>query len=220
MIKAPAVFLSFDDQHIREWHTCLPLFAKHKAHVTFYVSPMYPKPMEDGEWELLREIKEAGHTIGFHGLRHLRAGNMVHDDGCKAYADAEILPGLKLMKKNGIGDIHHFSYPYGNRTEDSDRCLLQMFDTLRMGGFNPYLPKELREARLIRSMSFGARAERKFRNFRNGIRQNKVVCTYMHKPVGKITPSMSFPMEYWLESIMDFGTRAGAKFYGMEELDR
>lgn len=220
MIKVPAIFLSFDDQYIKEWHACLPLFVKHKARVTFYISPMYPKPIEDDEWELLREMKAAGHTIGFHGLNHLRSGAMVDDVGCEKYMKTDILPGLELMKKNGLDGLRHFSYPYGNRTDKSDQCLWQMFDTLRMGGYNPYTPRELRKTRLIRSMSFGARAERKFRNFRDGIRKNKIVLTYMHKPVGKITPSMSFPMEYWLERILDYGRERNAIFYPMEALDK
>jgi len=217
-IKTPAVFLSFDDCHLKEWHETLPLFARYDARVTFYVS--YIRDIDDTGWQLLGELREAGHTIAFHGLNHMRAGLTVAQENCEAYLARDIHTGLRIMKDNGFNNIRHFSYPYGNRTEESDRCLWKIFDTLRMGGVHYYMPRTILETRLIHSFSFGARSEHKFGHFKTGINKRAVVCTYMHRPKGKITPQMSHPMEYWLETILDYGRKHGTTFYPMEALDR
>ena len=130
-IKTPAVFLSFDDCHIAEWHETLPLFERYDARVTFYVS--YVRDIDDTGWRLLGELREAEHTVAFHGLNHMRAGEIVEKESCEAYLARDIHTGLKIMEEHGFDNIRHFSYPYGNRTEESDRCLWKIFDTLRMG---------------------------------------------------------------------------------------
>lgn len=217
-IKIPAVFLSFDDCHLAEWHEVLPLFEKYNVRVTFYIS--YVEDIDESGWRMIGGMRKAGHTIGYHGLRHGRAGNMVKDIGCESYLKKEIGSGLKVFKRRGFDNIRHFSYPYGNRTEDSDKCLLTVFDTLRMGGVYFYVPASLDKETLIHSMSFGARAAKKFGQFQRAMQQNKIICTYMHRPKGKIVPAMSHPMEYWLEEILKFGRKKGATFYPMEVLNR
>jgi len=220
MIKAPAAFLSFDDQYIKEWHETLPMLERYGAKATFYVSLNYPQPMDDGKWRLLIDIRNAGHAIGYHGVNHVRTGAVIEEIGWKAYKKKELTAGLKIFNDHGFNNLRHFSYPYGQRSDDANKLLQGEFDTLRVGGGWKYAPQEIQKARMIHAMSFGARVERKFGHFKNAMDKKKVFCFYIHNPKGRIVPKMSHPMEYWLERALDYGRRRDAKFYSMEALDR
>lgn len=128
IIKSPAIFLSFDDHHINNWHRNLEFFEKNNMKVTFYIC--YPHKMKDEEWNKIKKIQSKGHTIGFHGLNHKWATRFLNKNGCQQYLDYEIDKGLNFFKDQGI-EIDHFSYPFGNRTTETDNCLFNRFNTLR-----------------------------------------------------------------------------------------
>ena len=139
------IILGFDDCHIDAWHDCREFFALNGVKATFYVSDL--DTIEPAGWEKLRELREDGHCIGFHGLRHCRAGaaGVPHDpnnhrlDNEPVFAslddfmEREILAGIQIMCANGF-DPQHYSYPYGNRTDATDARLLAIFKTVRRGG--------------------------------------------------------------------------------------
>lgn len=127
-IKSPAIFISFDDCHINNWHSCLGFFRKNKMKVTFYIC--FPDRIEDEEWNKIREIQSEGHTIGFHGLNHMWTTRFIEKSGCQRYLENEIDKGLDFFKKKNI-EINDFSYPFGNRNTETDNCLSKRFTTLR-----------------------------------------------------------------------------------------
>jgi peptidoglycan/xylan/chitin deacetylase (PgdA/CDA1 family) len=141
----PAVFLSFDDLWVDEWYAT---FAESRIKVTFYPATI-GNLAEDG-WKKLKALEDAGHTIGFHGLNHLRAGVEVTARGPERFLADEIMPGLRLFEEHGMRWPLHYSYPYGNRTAQSDDVLLDIFRTLRgVGGDRTYSPVHLKRMRIF-----------------------------------------------------------------------
>jgi peptidoglycan/xylan/chitin deacetylase (PgdA/CDA1 family) len=69
--KRVAVSFSFDDARASQVNVGLPLLAKHKARVTFYVNP---RALEK-ELPLWRQAVKDGHEIGNHSTSHPCSGN-------------------------------------------------------------------------------------------------------------------------------------------------
>jgi len=196
----PGIILSFDDTSILQWHSLLPLFKKFNLYATFYISEM--ESLDAEQWNCLFELQETGHVIGHHGFRHRRAGevDVFRDPKNKRkmerlrdepvfktwdeFFETDIDPGIELFKKHGLR-CYHYSYPFGNRTEKSDKMLLTRFKTLRRGGRGLYTPNKV--PRIYSAYNFGKHPNRttcgheKLLNMAGD--QKKVVCFYMHEPV-------------------------------------
>jgi len=185
MIKLPALFPSFDDCHIQDWYNFLPFFQRHGIRVTFYISNIKYLTVDD--WAKIRKIQDSNHCIGLHGYTHTRAGLEVGKLGCEEYLEKEIIPALALLSKHGITNINHFSYPWGNRTSESDACLLKHFKTLRIGGIRNYTLNEAQKTRIINSTYIGMKNENGFKQRQkfilHTIANKKVAFCYMHKSI-------------------------------------
>lgn len=139
------IILNFDDNYIQPWAEASPWMRKQGIKATFYVC--YPDKYSLAEFRALRILEEAGHEIGYHGLTHSRAAlagypvdrNNPRLDGERqwktltAYIKGEIQEGMEILAKEGIKP-RHFAYPFGSRSLFTDKALLQIFDSLRMGG--------------------------------------------------------------------------------------
>ena len=119
------ILLTFDDCRPKEWAGIIPLMARLKIRATFYVSNQ--ESVDADGWAQLAELREAGHSIQFHGLRHINASKVTNLD---EYIQTEIVPGMELMFRRGFNP-QHFAYPYGQWTEESHRRLFQFFMSLR-----------------------------------------------------------------------------------------
>lgn len=210
-IESPAVFLSFDDCYVKEWHSFIPLFEKFGVRTTFYLS--YFADMNDSDWKLIRELKSFGHSIAYHGFNHIRAGEMVHGVGCIPYLKREIYPGLKVLLDNGLDGVRHFAYPRGNRSPKSDQCLLTLFKTLRIGGRQIHTPESIKKTRILRAFNFGKFPERRYCGhealLKLVVKNKKIICFYMHEPV-----------EHRLHYMFNLGESNGVNFYPMEVLNQ
>lgn len=210
-LKVPAVFLSFDDLHLEEWHSMLPMLEAYGARVTFYLSDL--DKIDPCGWQQLHDMRVAGHTIAFHGLHHLRARPTVRDEGCEAYLNRDIFEGLSILANHGFDNVRHFSYPYGNRNDESDVCLFAHFDTLRTGGRMLHTPESIRSTRLLNALNYGKFREREFCGHEPLLhataRNKKIVCFYMHKPI-----------EHRLKYMFEYGMKHGVGFYPMGVLNR
>ncbi len=129
-IEHPAgVAISFDDHFIEEWHQLLPLFEKHKARATFFLT--CPDTFSSRETTWLRQLEAQGHEIGFHGTIHAGARQLVKSSGVSGYLNAEITPGLRFLKRAGFSPTT-YAHPGGNRSRQTDSVLLaQKFILLR-----------------------------------------------------------------------------------------
>jgi hypothetical protein len=129
----PGIAMSFDDHTVREWLAARDMFAEVGAHVTFFVS-RYPT-MSDEQRAGLKTLAADGHAIEAHSVDHLRAPQYVEERGLTAYLDDDVLPGLDAMEADGF-PITTFAYPFGARTEETDRALLRHVKVLRSVSFS------------------------------------------------------------------------------------
>lgn len=122
------VAITFDDSTIDAWYDVRDRFAARDARATFFVTRI--DQLSDARLEMLRELAAAGHGIESHGLNHLNAPDYVEEHGLQAYLDDEVLPSLAAMRERGF-EPTSFAYPYGHRTDELDRALLEHVQLLR-----------------------------------------------------------------------------------------
>lgn len=126
------LLLRFDDRNFAGWEEALPLFAKYDAHATFFVYGA----IDARAVSTLRKLQAAGHSLGAHGVGHLKAVDALQKMGERAYFEAEIRPQLVAAEKAGV-PLRHFGYPCSQRDAASDALLLTRFDRIAGGGFWP-----------------------------------------------------------------------------------
>jgi peptidoglycan/xylan/chitin deacetylase (PgdA/CDA1 family) len=95
--------------------------------------------LSDAEIAMLQELRDDGHAIEAHGLRHLDAPDYRERHGLRAYLDDELLPSLELMRDAGF-EPRSFAYPFGARTSELDRAVLDHFELLRSVTFTESYP--------------------------------------------------------------------------------
>lgn len=127
------VALSLDDTSIAEWHALLPTFAQYDATLTFFVSRY--ASTSDEQRAMLRELAAAGHDLEAHTVNHVRGPDYVEAHGLTAYMDDEVLPSIEVMQADGY-TISAFAYPYGARTDETDRTILEHVSILRSVTFS------------------------------------------------------------------------------------
>ena len=123
-----AVCFTFDDYHAENWLKADPLFKKYGAHVTFFVFG----EITGEKAEVMKKLRNAGHTVGLHSLHHNSAVPFIHEKSESKYIEEEIKPQLDACRKYGI-EIHSFAYPFSKRDADSDKMLFRYFDYIRGG---------------------------------------------------------------------------------------
>jgi peptidoglycan/xylan/chitin deacetylase (PgdA/CDA1 family) len=126
--KAGGIAITFDDAYVEEWYSIKGLLNQYGAKVTFFVSH-FDRLTEDSV-EKLRILRDEGHEIGFHGLRHLNAVTFVKEHSVDKYLASEILPGIEAMACAGFHPVN-FSYPYGAHTKYLDDELFKHFNYVR-----------------------------------------------------------------------------------------
>ena len=140
-LRGGALCLTFDDRNFEAWERNIPLFAKYGAHATFFICGQIDARAE----ECMRRLSAAGHSIGLHGLNHMRAVGALERLGEEGYLRDEILPQLSVCRQKGL-DVRSFSYPYSERSPETDALLLRHFARLR-GGFGSVQGMSWGEAR-------------------------------------------------------------------------
>ena len=126
----PGLVLTFDDRNIENWEKQIPLFEKYNAHVTFFIDHF--DMLTPDQMRSLRKLKDAGHAIGCHGLRHLRAPDYCEKYSVEKYISDEIEPAIIRMNKEGF-HATCFAYPNSAFNELTDQALLKYFRHLRSG---------------------------------------------------------------------------------------
>jgi peptidoglycan/xylan/chitin deacetylase (PgdA/CDA1 family) len=116
------VALTFDDAYVDAWYGMRDLLAMHGARVTFFVTRFHR--LSETRVDALRELRAAGHAIESHGHNHLHGPDYVEEHGVRAYIDDEVLPALEAMRQAGFAPTT-FAYPFGARTSEIDRAVLE-----------------------------------------------------------------------------------------------
>ncbi len=123
------ILLTFDDCRIAEWAAAIPLFKQIRLRATFYVSNQ--ETITAAGWAQLHELEDAGHSIQFHGFRHVYVTRVAtRPEDWEGYIKNEIVLGMGAMYAHGFNPVH-FAYPYGHYSEESHRRLLPFFTSLR-----------------------------------------------------------------------------------------
>lgn len=127
-VSGAGLALSFDDAGVYEWFSARPQFQDHGARVTFFVT-RYNR-IGDEERGLLRMLADDGHDIAAHAVQHLDAPAYVEEHGLAAYLADEALPSIEILRAAGY-TITSFAYPFGARTAELDRALLEHVPIVR-----------------------------------------------------------------------------------------
>jgi hypothetical protein len=120
--------LSFDDDFVAGWHALRPVFDRHGARATFFVSRFAGLSAE--QRAKLHELAADGHAIEYHGTDHQPAERYVAEHGIDAFLADEIEPGLAAMRADGFAPTA-YAYPHGERTAETDAALLEHFSIVR-----------------------------------------------------------------------------------------
>ena len=126
--KRGALCLTFDDRFFASWSRELPRLRRHNAHATFFIW----NNIDAEAIEAMKKLKAEGHSLGLHGVKHLRAAETMAKVGQEAYLAAEVDPQIAAAKAAGF-DIRNFAYPESNRDDATDAVLLTRFDRLTCG---------------------------------------------------------------------------------------
>lgn len=128
-INGGGLALSFDDSSLSSWLAGRELFERYRARLTFFVSNWKPS-MREG----LRALAADGHDIEPHSVHHLRGPVVVEERGLAAYLSEEIVPSIEVLRNDGFA-ASVFAYPYGARTSETDRAILEHVSVLRSVAF-------------------------------------------------------------------------------------
>ena len=136
--------LSFDDRNFDGWEKAIPLFAKHGAHATFFVSG----DIDNAAVRTMKKLSAAGHSVGLHGQTHANADVAIAAMGAEKYWDEEIRPQADRMYWAYL-PVTSFAYPNCRRTNESDELFYSKgYDRVRGGvkGATPYEPEGEKQA--------------------------------------------------------------------------
>lgn len=129
-----AIVMSFDDQWIDSWYAARPMFAAHGVRATFFVSRFYL--FSDAGKEELHALADDGHDIEAHTVNHLRAPDYVADHGLQAWLDDDAMPSITALADDGFAPPVAFAYPFGARTGETDRAMLDRVGVVRSVSFS------------------------------------------------------------------------------------
>jgi hypothetical protein len=129
---AAGVALSFDDAYIDHWLNGSDLYAQYGARLTFFVA--YFDELTFEQRASLHELARLGHTIEAHSVNHLRAPAYVEERGLAAYVSDEVVPSIQELRDEGF-EVTTFAYPYGARTHEIDREVLDLVPLVRSVSF-------------------------------------------------------------------------------------
>ncbi len=129
----PGLALSFDDSAVSEWFELRPAFEAREARVTLFITRY--AYLSDENRAKLKVLADDGHDIAAHSVDHMRAPEYVENHGLGAYLAAEVVPSIEILRDDGY-DITSFAYPYGARTGELDRAVLEHVPILRSVAFS------------------------------------------------------------------------------------
>ena len=220
-VAAPArgvLCLTFDDSYFADWEAALPLFAEHGAHATFFAY----HAVDEKSVASLRRLSDAGHSIGLHGLQHLKAPETIAEVGEEKYLADEIEPQLAACRAAGL-PVRSFAYPMSRHTPETDALLLRHFDRLRGGiDFEGAFPiAEAATRRYLPGIGVGPHYKRGGAEIAAMLpavaESNRVLVVYSHD-IGETAQGVSMSRAD-LETILLAAEELGMAVLGFDELD-
>jgi hypothetical protein len=119
---------SFDDAYVPAWVSGRDLFTRYNARLTFFIA--FWDQLSASDKQSLHDLAGDGHDIEAHSVKHQRGPVYVEQRGLDSYMSEEIQPSIDHLRDDGF-DVSVFAYPYGARTDETDRAILGQVDILR-----------------------------------------------------------------------------------------
>lgn len=221
------VILTFDDKSVGDWVKLIPVFKKYGACATFCVCKFNELSRE--EIKNLHELQDLGSEIASHSYSHKNALDFSKKFSIQEYIDKEIRPSLSAMKEEGF-DVTSFAYPYGSRSAEIDKSLLQIFSVIRGTTYSSEGQRMAQSDKIYYStgenhrLIFGMGLDFSYGNTMKEIRtaldrakkNSEIICLYGHdiKDQGKYARSLK---EY--EEIIRYAHEIGLTFYRMKDIN-
>ena len=120
--------LSFDDSHVPDWMSGRDMFQQYGARLTFWIA--YYDTMSDDDKLGVQQLSADGHAVEAHTVRHQRAPEYVEQYGLDGWMKDEVQPSIDELRDDGY-TIDAFAYPYGSRTDETDRAVLDQVKIVR-----------------------------------------------------------------------------------------
>ncbi len=120
---------SFDDNYAKPWAEQRDLFKQYGARVTFFIA--YWEKTSAIDRGYIHDLASDGHDIEAHTVKHYRAPVYVEQKGLNAWIDDEVQPSIDALNNDGFPPVTVFAYPYGARTDETDRAALDRVDIVR-----------------------------------------------------------------------------------------
>lgn len=231
--------LTFDDRNWDRWVAAMPVFAKYGARASFFPHGY----LDANALAALKKLHDAGHTVGPHSMRHLKAPDAAARLGFDGYWKEEIAPQMAAFRSVGIVP-RAMAYPNNSRSDFTDReFVARGFARLRGGvaGARPYDPKGLKRASLVPlakldamyyseeavktnalmcavgiGTAYGTDLDDIFAGLRRAAARNETVVFYSHD-IGEKPSAISMSVE-WLEKILEAASREGMAIVGLDDL--
>ena len=224
--KEGGIVITFDDAYIDEWYSIRDLLNTYKAKATFFVSHF--DYLNEDQIKKLMILRNDGHEISLHGLRHLNAVNFVRDNSVGKYLEVEIYPAINVMKKRGICPLS-FAYPFGAHTSRIDNALLISFKHLRATAYTNKTKRIIDLNQIYYKCSnekimYGVGIDNNYKNsieeihkgLKKALEKKEIIILYAHKTSNK-TGDYNTPIDR-LEAILKYASENGLKFYRVSDL--
>lgn len=222
------ICFTFDDIYFENWEHALPLLKKYNAHVTFFPFGI----LDEKKTASLKRLQNAGHSIGLHGVNHVKAVEYFTAHGKGAYTKNEIMPQLEICRKNGL-EIRAFAYPFSQRNDATDAELFEIFDFLRsshheirknstsLAEIDGCFIKKVGKKQLFH----GFPASGKFNiseikaAMQRAAKEKSILVFYAHNITSEIPPSHHIALSQ-LEELLQYAASLNLAVKGLNELDK
>jgi len=112
-IPQKPVVITFDDGNVDNYTNALPILKKYGLTAIFFIKTNGISQKGKGmTWDKLKEMTEAGMTIGSHSLTHRNMARM--DEETLSF---ELKESKKILEKNLDIEVKYFAYPGGSYSE-------------------------------------------------------------------------------------------------------
>lgn len=112
--------LSFDDTEVDAWYALRDLLARHRAHVSLFVTEY--AQLTDDQRAKLHVLYDDGNSIEAHSVHHLHAEPYIAEHGLAAFLDDEVQPSIDILRGDGFTPVA-YAHPFGSHTRELDEAL-------------------------------------------------------------------------------------------------
>ena len=225
------IALSWDDVlSIDPCYQNLPLFEKYNATCTINVNSNDLSNFEQSTTDNLGKLHSAGWEVAAHGHNHEDSVAYLKNYTSDVWLNQEIIPNIETL--NGLGySVYTFVYPYGSNDPTTDALLAPYFQTLRSSEFDtmegqnvnatPEAYYKWDNTQVVDGVEIDDQSNVGLESIKAGIdyamENEYVLVLYGHK-ITSGTPAEYQTSTSKLESILNYTTEQGGKFYLLGDL--